>query len=101
LLFSNPDSKTGAGYHIKADDSIAIKFELIDLKKETDDIYLTFDTEYLPTIVGINTQQSLVSTTGCVPKHVPISEKAMNVTSEKYTIQRDGKIIYASKSFDL
>jgi hypothetical protein len=78
-----------------------MKFEIIDLETETDEIYLTFDTEYLPGIVGTNAQQSLVSTTGCVPEYVPISEKVMNVTSGKYTIQRDGNIIYASKPSEL
>src|SRR6201992_2676891 len=64
LTWTTKDGKFPSGYHIGKNDEMVFNVEVVNYNKEKRDFYLTIEFEYLPGIVGGNTQTQLVAIVG-------------------------------------
>jgi len=99
VLYTTPDGSFNSGYHIEANDNFIAWAEIVNYNKNATKVYLAFDIEYVPGIVGANTRDVLLSVTGCNPKRIATSAKGpANTTSEKWVFYEDGNIVIARES---
>lgn len=83
------------GYHVKATDRFNYWAQIVNYNKQPAKIYVTFDTEWVPGLVGQDTKTIVVSAT-CGGGRIKMStEGATNTTSGKFYMMEDGRIIGA------
>ena len=98
VLYAIPDSDFNSGYHIGPNDNFLAWADIVNYNKNATKIYLAYEIEYTPGIVGVNTRDVLLSVTGCNMKAVKTSAMGpTNTTSEKWVFYEDGNLVIARK----
>ncbi|KAF2430903.1 hypothetical protein EJ08DRAFT_202464 [Tothia fuscella] len=83
------------GYHIKSTDTFNYWAQIVNYNKAPADVYVTFDIEWLPGIVGEDTKVIVVSAT-CGGGFIKMSQTGpANTTSGKFYLMEDGHIMGA------
>jgi hypothetical protein len=98
VLYTTPDGQFNAGYHIGPEDNFLAWAQIVNYNKKETKVYIAYDLEYIPSLVGVNTKGVLVSVTGCAMKGIKTSNAGpTNTTSGKWTFYEDGNILVASE----
>jgi hypothetical protein len=98
VLYAIPDSDFNSGYHVGANDSFIAWADIVNYNKEATKIYLAYEIEYAPGIIGVNTRDVLLSVTGCNMKAIKTSTLGpTNTTSEKWVFYEDGNLVIARR----
>jgi hypothetical protein len=92
-LYTTKDGKHDAGNWINKGDTFVANAQLVNYNKETQKLYLTYETEFVPGNVGGDTRSVLLSVTQCgtpvaLDKNGPAVSK-----SGKFTFLEDGYIV--------
>jgi len=96
VMYTQRDGKSDAGYWVQKSDSFVATAELVNYNKEPQKVYLTYDLEWAPGKVGVNTKGMLISISQCMGKNIRTSTTGpTNSTSGKFTVLEDGKILAA------
>jgi hypothetical protein len=64
MVFTSGDGKFDSGYHLGKDDFVLVQSDLVNYKNTTQNVYLTYEYEYVPGFQGINAITTLLSVTG-------------------------------------
>jgi hypothetical protein len=64
MVYTSDDGRYNSGFHLGKDDTILVQSDLVNYKNETQDVYLTFDYEYVEGFQGISAITTLLSVTG-------------------------------------
>jgi len=95
-LYTTADGKANTGFHMEKADKFLANVQLVNYNKESKKVYITYDLEFVPGKVGMNTQGLLISVTQCRGGQIKLSQTApTNTTSGKFTVMHDGQIISA------
>lgn len=96
VWYTKKDGSHSGGFHIGPADSFTMNADLVSLNPGTSQVYLTMDMEYLPGIVGPDTQETLLSVDSCGGQRLRTSSAGpTNSTSARYTFKQNGSIIVA------
>jgi hypothetical protein len=100
LMYGTADGKIEGGYWLSKEDSFGVWVDLVNLDKTPKKVYVTYELEYLPGHVGVDSQGSLISVTGCTPRRIatPATGPA-NTTSGKFRFFDNGHLVNGSMSF--
>jgi hypothetical protein len=63
-VFTSDDGKYGSGFHLGNDDYIVVQSDLVNYNNVTQNVYLTFDYEYVDGFQGVSAIGTLLSVTG-------------------------------------
>jgi hypothetical protein len=97
VRYSAPDAKIKSGYHIK-NNTFAMNVDVVNYSTDRQDVYVTFEIEYLPGRVGADAVSTLLSVTGCSFRGFFDEEAVSSLRSTNFTLREDGWIVSASKS---
>jgi hypothetical protein len=89
------DGTAASGYHLNKGDNFFLNAQLVNYNKEDKQIYITYDTEWIPEVHGLDVKNSLISITQCGPRIKLAQTGPTNTTSGKFFIMEDGNIISA------
>jgi hypothetical protein len=64
MVFTTDDGTYNSGFHLGKDDYIIVQSDLVNYKNETQNVYLTFDYEYVDGFQGVGAITTLLSVTG-------------------------------------
>jgi len=94
-MFTNPQGNLPAGYHIKSGDTFNYWAQLVNYNKEPAKVYVTFDTEWVPGLLGQD-MKNIVLTATCGGGRIKMSEAgSTNTTSGKFYMMEEGRIMGA------
>lgn len=115
VYFTSADGTFNSGYHLKDNAVVMNQVDLVNYNKETKEVYVTYEIEYVDGLVGADASSSLVSVTGCKlldggshaeggakPKTGIALDKSgpAETLSPKYPFTQDGKIVAAGKTLN-
>jgi len=93
--YTSADGKRNSGYHVGKDDVFTGWAQLVNYNKEPAQVYIFYDTEWIPGIHGDNVKGVTVSAT-CGAGMIKASTSGpTNTTSGKFYIMEDGRILGA------
>jgi hypothetical protein len=83
-IFTTEDGKYDSGFHLGAKDYIIVQSDLVNYRNYTQNVYLTWDYQYVPGIQGEAAIATLLSVTGCLLILPPkINETGPAVTNSR------------------
>jgi hypothetical protein len=99
IRWTSENGKFPSGYHISGNNEIAWNIEIVNYLEEQKEFFLNVEIEYLPGLVGGNTQNQLVDIRACdsVRKVAISRDGPVNTTSGMFQVLKDGNIIDARK----
>jgi len=93
-VYTTEDGKRNTGYHIGAQDTFSGWAEIVNYNKEPKKIYVFYDLEWVPGIVGDDVQTAtLTATCGGSPAIKLSKTGPTNTTSGKFYFQTDGMVL--------
>jgi len=96
VLYTSRDGKANAGYFVEKGDSFMAMVELVNYNKEAKKVLITYDLEWLPSKVGVNTKGMLLSISQCAGRQIKVSNQGpTNTTSGKWSFMEDGNLLAA------
>jgi hypothetical protein len=106
ILFTAKDGKSQSGYYFGPELGLMKQMDLVNLNKESKNVYAQYDLEYLDGRIGSDAAATLMSVTGCTRIGAPtgnlgikLDPKGVAITeSPKFAVTKDAKIVAASKS---
>jgi hypothetical protein len=94
-VFTNANGTQNTGYHIGPNDKFNAWAQIVNYNKEPKDIYMTYDLEWVPGIIGNDVKTMLLSVTSC-SSTIKMSERGpTNTTSGKFYFMEPGKVFRA------
>ena len=95
-VYTSLDGTRNTGYHVGAQDSFSGWAEIVNYNKEPKKIYVFYDLEWVPGIVGDDVKTvTLTATCGGSPAIKLSQSGATNTTSGKFHFVEDGNILGA------
>jgi hypothetical protein len=95
-LYTTEDGTRNSGYHIGAQDSFTGWAQLVNYNKESKQIYVFYDLEWVPGNVGDNVNTAtFTATCGGSPAIKLSTTGPTNTTSGKFYFMEDGKVLGA------
>jgi hypothetical protein len=94
-LYTTEDGTRNTGYHIGKGDTFTANAQLVNYNKEPKQVYLTYDLEWVPGLVGEDVKGMLISVTQCGSQIKLSKSGPTNTTSGKFYFMEDGKILGA------
>jgi len=92
-MFTDTAGALNTGYHIKSTDRFNFWAQLVNYNKAPAKVYVTYDIEWVPGIVGQEAKTIVVSAT-CGAGLIRMSQAgSANTTSGKFYIMEDGRIL--------
>jgi len=96
VMYTQRDGKIDAGYFVEQADQFTAQVELVNYNKTPQNVTITYDLEYVPGKVGVNTKGMLVSVTQCLGTRIKTAQTGPVTTqSGKFTLLEDGVIVGA------
>jgi hypothetical protein len=94
VWYTSPNGKENSGYHISPKGgNFAVQSEIVNYKDTPQQVYLTFDLEFLPGEVGRDSLFTMLVVTGCDSAGYRSPELQNNMTSGEWPVRSDGKLI--------
>jgi len=95
-LYTSEDGTRNTGYHIQAGDIFTGWAEIVNYNKVAKQIYVYYDLEWVPGIVGDDVKTvTLTATCGGMPGIRLSQSGATNTTSGKFSFMEDGAVLGA------
>jgi hypothetical protein len=96
-MYTTPNGLFNSGYYIK-ENNFMMQAEMINYRKEEQIVYVETDIEYVLGKQGSDSEQGVLSATGCDGNYGPWKPEKNStgmVATDGYEIYRDGHIIVA------
>jgi len=91
-VYTSANGTQNTGYHIGPNDKFNAWAQIVNYNKEPKDIYITYDLEWVPGIVGKDVKTVLLSVTSC-GSAIKMSDRGpTNTTSGKFYFMEPGKV---------
>jgi hypothetical protein len=84
MVFTSDDGTYNSGYHLGKDDYVLIQSDLVNYRNESQNVFLTWDYEYVPGFQGLQAITTLLSVTGClliIPPKINMTGVATTVSN--------------------
>jgi len=95
-VYTSEDGKRNTGYHIGARDTFTGWAEIVNYNKQAKQIYVYYDLEWVPGIVGDDVKTvTLTATCGGSPAIKMSTAGPKNTTSGKFYFMEDGRVLGA------
>jgi hypothetical protein len=95
-LYTSEDGTRNSGYHVDAQDSFRGWAQLVNYNKEAKQVYVFYDLEWVPGIVGDDIKTATFTATCGNSAVIKLSKTApTNTTSGNFHFMEDGKILGA------
>jgi len=96
VYYTTKDRSHNGGFHIGPNDSFMMNADLVSLNSQATPTYLLLELEYLPGIVGSDSEETLLTVESCGGQRIRTSNTGpTQSTSGKYTFKQNGKIVLA------
>jgi len=93
-IYTSEDGTRNTGYHIGAQDSFTGWAQLVNYNKEAKKVYVFYDLEWVPGLVGDDVKTATLSATCGGSPGIKLSQTGpTNTTSGKFYFMDDGKIL--------
>lgn len=96
-MYTTPDGLFNSGYYIKQN-QFMMQAEMINYRTDEQVVYVETDIEYVPGKQGSDSEQGVLSATGCDGNYAPwkpARNSTGKVETDGFEIYRDGHIIVA------
>jgi len=95
-LYTSTDGTRNSGFHLNKGDTFLANAQLVNYNKEPKKVYVYYDMEWVPGIVGQDLKGTLISVTQCGNPTIKLSSSGpTNTTSGKFYFMEDGNILGA------
>jgi hypothetical protein len=95
-LYTSPDGTRNTGYHVGASDSFTGWAQLVNYNKDSKQVYVYYDLEWVPGITGADVKTATVTATCGTSPAIRLSTTGpTNTTSGKFQFMEDGNILRA------
>ena len=93
-VYTSEDGTRDSGYHVGENDSFSIWAQLVNYNNATKSVYVTYDLEWVPGILGDDVKTATFTATCGTSPVIKLSESGpTNTTSGKLTFLENGKIL--------
>jgi hypothetical protein len=100
IMYTTKDGSLESGYWFSPNDGVSVMMDIVRNNKQVQQLYLTYELEWLPSHVGADAQGVLMSVTGCAFREIKTSTTGpVNTTSNYFKFFRDGFLANGSKYF--
>lgn len=96
VYYTTEDGKLEAGYHVKKGDKFEANVVLVNYNKEPRNVFVTYDLEWSPGLIGSNTKGMLIAVNQCLGTRIKTSTAGPAITkSGDFTFLEAGKLFAA------
>lgn len=95
MIFTSGDGKFNSGFHIGKDDVIVVQSDIVNYKNVSQNVYVTYEYEWVEGFQGVKAITTLLSVAGCllvIPPKVNMTGRAVTV-SRKFPITNDATLL--------
>ena len=93
-VYTSEDGTRNTGYHVGAQDTFSGVAQLVNYNKEAKQVYVYYDLEWVPGIVGEDVKTATFTATCGGSRMIKLSQGGpTNTTSGKFHFMEDGKIL--------
>jgi len=99
VMYTTKDGSMEAGYWLSPEDGVGVTLDIVRNNKAIEQLYFTYELEWLPGHVGVDSQGVLMSVSGCQLRRIKTSPTGpVPTTSNYFKFFGDGYLVNGSKS---